>query len=148
MYSRMLPTSLGKAVWIMNQDVLPQLLQMTLPVKNVAGTENVGGSAVGIAYGQGTSSPSFTLLGRPVILTEKVPSLTNLGDVNFVDLSYYAIGDRQQVSAMTSEHFKFSTDTTAYRITQRVDGRPLILSALTPRQGSNTVSPFVKLQAR
>jgi hypothetical protein len=58
MYSRMLPTSLGKAVWIMNQDVLPQLLQMTLPVKNVAGTENVGGSAVGIAYGQGTSRPA------------------------------------------------------------------------------------------
>jgi hypothetical protein len=49
---------------------------------------------------------------------------------------------------MTSEHFKFSTDTTAYRIISRVDGRPLILSALTPRTGANTVSPFVKLEAR
>jgi HK97 family phage major capsid protein len=75
MYSRMLPTSLGKAVWIMNQDVLPQLLQMTLPVKNVAGTENVGGSRSASPTAQGTGTPQFTLLGRPVVLTEKVSTL-------------------------------------------------------------------------
>lgn len=148
MYSRMLPTSLGRAVWIMNNDVLPQLLQMTLPVKNVAGTENVGGSAVGLSYGDGTSSPVLTLLGRPVILTEKVPTLGDLGDVNFVDLGYYLIGDRQQMSAMTSEHFKFSTDTTAYRIIERLDGRPWLQNAITPKTGANSVTPFVKLEAR
>jgi HK97 family phage major capsid protein len=149
MYSRMLPTSLGSAVWIMNQTNIEQLLQMTLPVKNVAGTENVGGAGpVGITYGNGTSGPSFTLLGRPVILTEKVPAIGDLGDVNFVDLKYYFIGDRQQVSAATSQDFLFSTDTTAYRITSRVDGRPALLSALTPKTGSSTLSAFVKLEAR
>lgn len=148
MYSRMLPTSLGKAVWIMNNDVLPQLLNMTIKVKNATGTENVGGSAVGIAYGDGSSSPTFTLLGRPIILTEKVPTLGDLGDVSFVDMSYYLIGDRQQMSAMTSEHFKFNTDTTAYRIITRVDGRPWLQTAITPNTGGNTLSPIVTLEAR
>jgi HK97 family phage major capsid protein len=83
-----------------------------------------------------------------VIFTEKMETLGDAGDIAFVDLSYYLIGDRQQMSAMTSEHFKFSTDTTAYRIIQRVDGRPWLKSAITPHKGSNTLSPFVKLAAR
>lgn len=147
MYSRMLPTSLGRAVWVINQTVLVQLLQMTLPVKNVAGTENVGGSVVGIAYDQGTGRPMMTLLGRPIVVTEKVPALGTAGDITFVDFGYYLIGDRQQLVAAKSEHFKFNEDTTAYRWVQRLDGRPWLQDEITPANG-DTLSPFVNLATR
>jgi len=45
-------------------------------------------------------------------------------------------------------HVRFNTDETDWRFIQRLDGRPWIDSALTPRNGSNTVSPFVNLATR
>ena len=49
---------------------------------------------------------------------------------------------------MSSPHFKFSSDQTAYRIIERVDGRPWLQSAITPQNSSNTLSPFVQLATR
>jgi HK97 family phage major capsid protein len=139
MYARMLPQSLSSAVWVAHPDTFPELATMALSV-------GTGGSAVWL--NNGVSGPPATILGRPVILTEKAETLGDLGDINFIDFSYYLVGDRQSLTAMTSEHFKFSSDTTAYRIIQRVDGRPWIRSAITPNKGSNTMSPFVSLAAR
>ncbi len=139
MYARMLPTSLGSAVWIANIDTFPELATMALSV-------GTGGGPIWLT--DGTTGSPMSILGRPVIFTEKVDTLGTAGDLNFVDLSYYLIGDRQQMSAMTSEHFRFSTDTTAYRIIQRVDGRPWLKSAITPHKGTKTLSPFVKLDTR
>jgi hypothetical protein len=48
----------------------------------------------------------------------------------------------------TSTEFKFGNDKTAMRIIERVDGTPWIKSAITPRKGSNTLSPFVKVATR
>jgi HK97 family phage major capsid protein len=90
----------------------------------------------------------MTILGRPVIFSEKVPPLGDAGDINFVDLGFYLIGDRQVMSAMSSPHFKFQNDQTAYRIIERVDGRPWLQSAITPKNGGATLSPFVKIAAR
>jgi len=139
MYARMLPTSLGSAVWLAHIDTFPELATMALSV-------GTGGAPVWLT--DGASGSPMSILGRPVIFTEKMETLGTAGDIAFVDLSYYLIGDRQQMSAMTSEHFKFSTDTTAYRIIQRVDGRPWLKSAITPHKGSNTLTPFVKLATR
>jgi HK97 family phage major capsid protein len=91
----------------------------------------------------------MTILGRPVIFTEKTSALGTTGDINFVDLSYYLIGDRQQVRVDSSEHFLFQNNQVAYRLIERVDGRPWLQSALTPHNGSsNTLSPFVQIQTR
>jgi HK97 family phage major capsid protein len=91
----------------------------------------------------------MTILGRPVIFTEKTPALTTTGDINFVDLSYYLIGDRQIMQASSSPHFKFSTDKTAFKFIERVDGRPWLQSAITPKNNSSsTLSPFVQLATR
>jgi HK97 family phage major capsid protein len=139
MYARMLPTSLGSAVWLANIDTFPELATMALSV-------GTGGGPIWLT--DGTTGSPMSILGRPVIFTEKAETLGTVGDLNFVDLSYYLVGDRQQMSAMTSEHFKFSTDTTAYRIIQRVDGRPWLKSPITPNRGANTLSPFVKLATR
>jgi len=139
MYSRMLPSSLGSAVWIAHIDTMPQLAQMALNV-------GTGGSA--IWFTNGAEKYPMTILGRPVYFCEKAASVGSAGDINFVDLSYYLIGDRQTLMADTSPHYKFANDQTAMRFITRVDGRPWIQSAITPQTGSNTLSPFVKIAAR
>jgi HK97 family phage major capsid protein len=144
MYSRMLPTSLDRAVWIAHIDTFPELATMALSV-------GTGGSAVWIGQGlnqPGSAGPPMSILGRPIFFTEKVPSTGTTGDINFVDLGYYLIGDRQTMSADTSPHYKFANDQTAMRFVERVDGTPWIQSAITPRQGTNTLSPFVRIATR
>jgi HK97 family phage major capsid protein len=139
MYSRMLPTSLGRAVWIAHIDTFPELATMALSV-------GTGGSAIWL--NSGSEGPPMTILGRPVIFTEKAETIGDAGDINFVDLGYYLLGDRQAIQASTSPHFKFQNDQTAIRFIERVDGRPWIQSAITPNKGTNTLTPFVKIAAR
>ncbi|MGE5827770.1 MAG: phage major capsid protein [Micromonosporaceae bacterium] len=139
MYSRMLPGSLGRAVWVASINTFPELATMALSV-------GTGGSAIWL--NNGAVGPPVTILGRPVIFTEKVPPLGDAGDINFVDFGFYLIGDRQVMSAMSSPHFKFQNDQTAYRIIERVDGTPWIRSAITPKNNGATLSPFVKIAER
>jgi HK97 family phage major capsid protein len=145
MYARMLPTSLGNAVWVANIDTFPQLATMALSV-------GTGGGPVWIGvYGgpSGSQTPPMTILGRPVFFTEKVSALGTPGDINFVDLSYYLIGDRQAVEVSASEHAFFQNDQTAFKIIERVDGRPWLQSALTPHSdATNTLTAFVQLATR
>jgi HK97 family phage major capsid protein len=140
-YSRMLPSSIGRAVWVCHIDTFPELATMALSV-------GTGGSAVWIGNGDGAGAPPMTILGRPVLFTEKANSVGTAGDVNFVDFGYYLIGDRQAMQADTSVDFKFGNDKTAMRVIERVDGQPWIKSAITPQTGSNTLSPFVKIATR
>lgn len=139
MYSRMLPGSLNRAVWLVSPNCFPELATMALSV-------GTGGSAIWLTNGAGTAPT--TILGRPVIVTEKAPSLGTAGDVSFIDFGFYLIGDRQVMSAMSSPHYRFGTDETAYRIIERVDGRPWLNSAITPKNNGPTLSPFVRLAAR
>lgn len=138
-YARMLPTSLGSAVWIANIDTFPELATMALSV-------GTGGGPIWM--NNGVQGPPMTILGRPVIFTEKVSTVGTAGDISFVDLSYYLIGDRQTVNMATSEHVDFANDKTAVRFIERVDGRPWIQNPITPKQGANTLSPFVQLATR
>jgi HK97 family phage major capsid protein len=140
-YSRMLPSSIGRAVWVCHIDTFPELATMALSV-------GTGGSAVWIGNGDGAGAPPMTILGRPVLFTEKAQTVGTAGDVNFVDFGYYLIGDRQAMQADTSVDFKFGNDKTAMRVIERVDGQPWIKSAITPQTGSNTLSPFVKVATR
>lgn len=144
MYSRLLPTSLGSSVWIASIDTFRQLATMALSVGTGGGPVWIGGMT-----SPGASTPPMSILGRPVIFTEKHPALGSKGDIALVDLKYYLVGDRQQLQADVSEHYRFANDQTAIRFIQRVDGRPWIKSAITPANGSSrTLSPFVTLAAR
>lgn len=135
-YSRMVPSSLGNAVWVCSPAVWPQLAQMEV---------SAGGGGVWIPNAQG-QSPG-TLFGRPVIISEKLADLGTQGDILFADFSHYLVGQRQGVTMATSPHFKFQNDQTVIRGTTRVDGRPWLDSALTPKNGGSTLSPFVTLAA-
>lgn len=144
MYSRMLPSSIQTAVWLVSPDAIPQLLTLVMPTGDATTTfvapplflanQSIAGPMLG------------TLLGRPVIVTEKVSALGTAGDLAFVDFTQYLIGDRMAMTLTSSPHFKFSTDKTAYKLVERVDGRGWVRSAITPKNGSsNTLSPYVKL---
>ena len=139
MYARMLPSSLNRAVWYVSPDTFPQLATMALSV-------GTGGSAVWL--NNGVSGPPATILGRPVVITEKLQTLGSQGDIVFGDLGYYIVGDRQQMSARSSEEYRFANDQTAFRIIERVTGRPWITSAMTPANSGPTLSPFVELAVR
>ena len=142
MYSRMLPSSLSSAVWLANIDTFPQLATMSLAV-------GTGGSAIWL--NNGAAGPPMTILGRPVIFTEKMETLGGGGsgkDLAFIDFGYYLVGDRMQMRAESSPHIKFANDITAYRVIERIDGRGWLQSAITPNKGTNTLSPFVTLDER
>ena len=49
---------------------------------------------------------------------------------------------------MTSPHYKFGNDVTSYRVIERLDGRPWLQSAITPKNNGSTLSPFVQLTTR
>jgi HK97 family phage major capsid protein len=140
MYARMLPSSLGSAVWIASPDTFAELATMAL----VVGT---GGSAVWLTDGRG--APVLTLLGRPVIMSEKAPAaLGTQGDLSFVDWGMYLIGDYQMMTIDSSPHVKFTSDKTTFRAIARNDGQPWLKSPLTPHNNSATLSPFVTLATR
>lgn len=141
MYSRMLPQSLDRAVWIISPDTIPSLFQMTL----TGGTSPVllGGGG----FPSGSVTPPMSMLGLPIVVSEKARAVGTAGDVNLVDFGFYLIGDRQTMSAAQSQDFRFQNDLTAFRVTERLDGRPWLQSAITPQNGGATLSPFVKLAA-
>ena len=142
MYSRLYSACRQNAVWLINQDVEPQLLTMQFP-----GT----GTAVPAYLPPGglSAQPYGTLLGRPVIATEAAQTLGDAGDITLVDLRQYMTatktgGIRQDVSI----HLWFDYDVTAFRFVMRVAGQPWWSNAISPKNGSNTRSCFVTLAAR
>lgn len=151
MYARMLPNSLNNAIWLCSPDVLPGLLNLAagpnasqiapplwLPNMSAAGGYPGGGDGSGYSY---------NLLGRPLVVSEKMPALASAGCLAFVDLSYYLLGDRQAMQIASSEHYLFGNDLTIFRIIERLDGRTWIQSAITPENGGNTLSPVVLVHA-
>jgi HK97 family phage major capsid protein len=139
MFAQMLPSSLSRAVWMCSPDAIPQLLQMSLTV-------GTGGNSVFVV--NAAAGMPMSIFGRPLIITEKAGALGTRGDLAFVDLSYYLLGDRQIMTADSSTDYAFGSDKTTFRIIQRVDGRPWIQSAITPQNGStNKLSPFIELAA-
>jgi HK97 family phage major capsid protein len=121
---------------------------MSHVIENIAGNENVGGSAAGLVqFGNISGAPTMAILGRPLIITEKAQALNTQADLSFIDFSHYLVGDRQAISIDSSEHSRFMNDETELRIIERVDGRPWLQSAITPKNGTATLSPYVVLAA-
>ena len=148
MWSRCWARSRSNAVWFINQDCEPQLYQMNFKIKNVAGTENVGGMPVYIGPGGLSGSPYSTLYGRPVIPVEYCQTLGTKGDIILADMSQYLIIDKGGLQSAQSMHVRFLNDEQTFRWTIRNDGQPIWNSALTPFKGSNTLSPFISLDTR
>jgi HK97 family phage major capsid protein len=142
MWARCWARSRKSAVWLINQDVEPQLNQLSQGV-------GTGGQLLYRRPGGGVSEEPFaTLYGRPVIATEYSATLGTENDIALVDLSQYTLVDKNGVQMATSMHVAFDTDEMRFRLTYRVDGKPMWHAPLTPFKGSNTKSPFITLAAR
>jgi HK97 family phage major capsid protein len=153
-FSRCWPAALNNTVWLCAPDVLPQLLQMALAAGGPTGTSVApplflqSYQATGTPGGGNGDGIHYTLMGRPLIVSEKIPALggTVPGALTLVDLSYYLLGDRQTMQVASSDEYLFGQDMIAYRIIERLDGRFWLQSAITPENGSSsTLSPLVKI---
>lgn len=139
MVARLLPGSYGTAVWLVNNDVLPQLFTMTLGQIPVYLPASEGAKA----------NPYGTLMGRPIIVTQHAKAVGTQGDVSLVDLrGYQAIEGAGGIQTATSMHLYFDADAVAFRATFRCDGQPKTAAAVTPANGSASLSHFVQLDTR
>ena len=144
MYSR--HSDPGNAVWVVNQNCLPQLAVMSVAV-------GTGGAPVWMPAGGAAGSPNSTLMGLPIIWEKHAATLGTVGDIILCDWSQYLVGQKAGQGADgkfdTSIHLKFDADQTCFRFVFRVDGQPWWVSSFTPPQAtSNTMSPFVVLATR
>lgn len=141
MWSRLWAPCRNNAVWLINQDVEPQLHAMTVG----------SGSATVLAYlppGGISVKPYATLLGRPVLPVEWCSTLGDVGDVILADPRHYVTITKGILESAMSMHLRFDYDESTFRFIFRVDGQPWWASPLTPYKGTNTQSCFVTLEAR
>lgn len=138
MWARLWSGSEGSAVWYANKDIFPQLMQLYLAV----GTAGVDPRGVTFANG------SFTIFGRPVVFVEYAQTLGTTGDIFLADFGQYLGVTKGGLRSDSSIHVAFTTDETALRFVWRYAAEPLWRSALTPKNGTATLSPYIKLDTR
>jgi HK97 family phage major capsid protein len=131
MWSAMYAPCRRRGIWLINQDVEPQLSQLYIPIPNRANTENVSGFPLYYPAGSIAGTPYATLKGRPVIETQACSMLGSPGDIIFVDLKQYltavkAGGPRVETSA----HLFFDYDLFCYRFIIRFAGQPWWMSTI------------------
>lgn len=145
MYARVHPNARRDLVWLYNVDCEPELDNIFLAVTNVAGTENVGGLTQQIVT---MRDGQYFIKGRPAIPCEFCSTLGTVGDIIAWSPSGYLAGIRSGVESDMSIHIRFDYAETAFRFMYEVDGQPWLASALTPYQGSNTLTTHVALATR
>jgi len=137
MYARMHPRCLGNSIWIGNNTIVPQLLNLSNTVQNGVITPQL----------QAVSGGNYNLYGRPLILTEKTPVLGDQGDLLLVDLSQYSVGLRKEISLEKSNAVNWAKDQTNFRSILRADGMGKWSGPFTPLNG-DTLSWCVTLAER
>jgi len=128
---------MGAPVWVIHPSIWPDIGTFEVSAGSggvYAATSNMQG---GMASG---------LLGFPILESEHLPQ-ANSTAVILADLKSYALFERGQLSIAFSEHAAFTSDKGTWRFTERLDGKPWIVNAITLADptGSYTVSPFVYL---
>ena len=139
MWARMYSIGKNRAIWIANDDTFPQLATMALAV-------GTGGVPLWMPAGGLSGLPYQTLMGKPLIFTEKCQTLGTAGDIALIDFSQYIIGEKGGLQVATSIHFKFDYDQQSFRFVLRYDGQPTWTSTLQPLRGS-TLSPYIVLSS-
>lgn len=138
MYSRVINPS--KAIWYANQDVLPQLMVMVIGNQPIWTPPNSGFAA----------APGGWLLGRPVRFCESCQTVGDKGDIFMTNLKdgYYSITNEGGIQFASSIHLFFDYGLQAFRWTFRMNGQPYLSAPVSPKNGSNTRSHFISLDAR
>lgn len=148
MMARMPAQSYARSVWLINQDVVPQILKAGFAVTTAAGAAAGAGALYLAPNGLASASPYGTLLGRPIVVTEACATLGTVGDVILADLSQYLAIVKGSLKTDVSIHLWFDQNTTAFRFVMRMNGQPWLSGAIARKNGSNTLSHFVTLATR
>lgn len=125
----------GRGVWHITQSAMSDIIQLNGPTGNPSfiWSENARDGIPG------------SILGFPVVWTEKLPAIGSTGDVVLGDWTYYLIGDRQSTTIESTKFDRWQFDQTSWRMVHRVDGQPWLSAPLTLQDGTTQVSPFVIL---
>lgn len=155
MVSRLHSASWNRARWIVNTTTIPALMALQHGLgtyvyqPNALISQSMQPSIIGqssVDNAALVTRPAGSLLGFPLYVSEKVPALGTLGDINLVDPTQYGYAKRQGLEVGLSEHFLFDTDQIAYRFKLRHDAKSLWRAAYQQADGSSTlVSPFIQL---
>lgn len=138
MYARVLMGG-GQTVWLMNPDVFPQVITLSLNSNPIWVPANEGFKG----------APSGLLLGRPIVLTDACDTVGDVGDLILANMGgYRAITKAGGEDFQTSMHLWFDQGVEAFRLTFRMDGQPVLSSAITPPNSSVTRSHFATIAAR
>jgi HK97 family phage major capsid protein len=130
----------GNSIWMANHDTYPQLAKAHLGGTN-SDSQLYQHSLVG-------DRPD-TLLGRPIVYSEYCETLGDKGDIYLCDWSQYLWGTLVGgLRSRESMHVRFLERERTLQVYTCNDGRAWWSAALTPVNGSNTLSPFVTLAAR
>lgn len=148
MRARLRARNRPKSAWYINQELETQLPLMVVKVKNVAGSENVGGAPIYMPANGLAGQQYDTLFGKPVIPIEQCSAIGDVGDIVLADLSEYLLIRKGALETAESIHVRFLYGENTFRFTYRINGAPAWKTALTPYKGSNTLSPFITLAAR
>jgi HK97 family phage major capsid protein len=144
MWSRIFASSRPNAVWLINQNLEPQLHTMSIAV-------GTGGIPIYMPAGGLSGLGYSTLFGRPVMAIEQCQSIGTLGDIYLGDFKNgYIIAEKGGMKADMSIHVQFIYDESVFRYVLRLDGQPILAQEVTPYKGgsSYTQSHFITLQAR
>ena len=142
MWSRCDARARKNAVWLINQDVEPQLDVMTVNV-------GTGGSVVYLPAGGLSGAPYDKLKNRDVRPIEYCATVGTVGDIILANLKYYCLGTKGGVMSDMSIHLRFDYNETCFRFLFEVDGQPWMAAPIVPYKGAaNTRSAFVSLATR
>lgn len=148
MWSRMYAPWRRNAVWLINQDVEPQLEGMAFVGNGITPTAASSTPAY-MPPGGLSDAPYGRLKGRPVIPIQACSTIGTQGDIMLVDLTQYLVLTKASgIRTDTSIHLYFDQDVTAFRWVFRINGQPAWSSVITPQNGTNTLSWAVALDNR
>jgi HK97 family phage major capsid protein len=140
MWSRMYARWRTSAIWLINQDIEPQLHALNHPGDS---------SPMYMPPGGLSAAPLGTILGRPVVPTEAASTLGDVGDIILASMGQYlAIQKVGGIRTEISIHLWFNYDTTAFRFILRLGGQPWLSTPIARFKGGNTLSSFVTLAER
>lgn len=127
------------AIWMANHDTIPELMQMNVEV-------GVGGAPVWQPSAR-EDHPDL-LLGRPLIFTEYAKKVGDKGDIVCANWREFLEGVYQPFQSAESIHVRFLNHERTFKFWLRNAGTPWWRTALTPKNSTDTLSPFVTLNAR
>lgn len=128
----------GSAVWLANNNTLPQLTSLV---------QVVGTAGMPVPYFTFNATGQMSLFGRPIFFTEWCKTLGTVGDLVLGVWSEFLEGTYQPIQQAESIHVRFMSNERAFKFWKRNCGQPWWKAALTPKNG-DTLSPFVTLATR